>query len=69
MIGSKLEAGLRCVKLRNIIAVEVIPKIARGVNTLCHRVNMGDGGSGVMGSSGVYYPKKRSLMVLLGRIK
>ena len=46
MIGSKLGAGWRCVRLRNIIAVKVVPKIAQGVNTLCHRVNMGDGGSG-----------------------
>ena len=32
--------------MRNIIVVKVVPKIAQGVNTLCHRVNMGDGGSG-----------------------
>ena len=32
--------------MRNIIAVKVAPKIAQGVNTLCHRFNMGDGGSG-----------------------
>ena len=35
--------------MRNIIAVKMAPKIAQGVNTLCHRFIMGDGGSGSWG--------------------
>ena len=44
-IGGKVWAGKRTATYVIPFAVNLVPEIARSINTLCHRVKVGDGGS------------------------